>query len=491
MVGTGLAPLLHKGTRGDLRNYGTIKSDSLSMTESSVSHQEAGKLAGKRLRGGTSTVESLTWNNDRLSCADVYLDGVFKDPELNRAVVEAALLDCEHVGFAVMSITHSTQCRLVDKPYFNPVVPTQNQGRPRLTSRVRGATGTDKTETTVAVQGTSLNLTVDCPKLLAFHSRNAVPTEDNVPPLSARRGRDSTIGGLAPGFYVLWGRHLEESQSNKEEVLLRDRLGGENAPSASSVPTAATKPMQSPLSPSQHVACTLKTGQWARYCPRNWEVDVPSTNTLHGILRRAPPPNNTNPLKHPLLGLWVALGMLVFFSALALAGALARRYLARRTRFDAVRPVTSEEHEEASRDEMDTRPRHIRLLQRLQAACAWGVRSADRSAFKRSQPFGRKTIQDGSSPRKLQKMKGTRFEDLTELRPSVVPAASVVPVERPVDQTSSVEKDSKRVVGNDMDQGSAEQIGGTSTAQESKSRAATTRRSNRSTSVYCGDEDSP
>ncbi|KAL8674532.1 MAG: hypothetical protein Q9168_001050 [Polycauliona sp. 1 TL-2023] len=450
-------------------------------------------LTTKACDGGSFAVESWIW------IADLYLEDVLEDPELYKAVLEADLLFCEHTEMAIITPSRSMRCQPVGNSYFshstsrswwpsvkafdgtvdlNLAIRPQIQGKPRIRPCVCEMPNTDKTDVTVSVHRTSHRLMVDCPKLLAFDPEGIVPEEDNDLPLSAWRGEDTMLGALAPGFYVVPGRHPAEHQSNTRAVQLGDSLQDEKAQTNPSAPQVAP--------------CTLRSGLWARYCRGNaqrWQANVLSTSRLDGILRRAPSPNDPKPLKHPLIGLWVAIGMLGFFSALALAGALVRRELQRRARLDVAGTASLEELEEASRNEEDRHPRYIRLLRRY--LCVWGRRPSDRLHFKQTQALKRKEDWNGSGRRKLQKTKGTRFEDPTELRPRVISAASAVPVKRPIDEGVSNEKRPSSVAGADVDHDAAEQIGGTSTAQEPKARSAATRRSNRSTSIHDGHEEGP
>ncbi|KAI4249961.1 MAG: hypothetical protein L6R42_008839 [Xanthoria sp. 1 TBL-2021] len=246
------------------------------------------------------------------------------------------------------------------------------------------------------------------------------------------------IGATAPGFYVIPDLPLPEHQSDRKRIQSGDSIKNKATQSSSYTPESATKAMGIPESPDRHVA---------------------------------------------------SLGMLVLFSGLALAGALIRRHLEKRARLGVARAASLEELGAASADELDTRPRYVRLLQRIQIVFAWADWVADRFNQKQPQAFELNKVKEGGGPRKLQKTKGTRFEDPTDLLPQVMPPASEIPIGRPIDQSFDIEKRPDDRIGDNMDQGSAEYMEGISTAQEHRSRNAAIRRSNRSTGVPDGHEE--
>ncbi|KAL8650525.1 MAG: hypothetical protein Q9226_005109 [Calogaya cf. arnoldii] len=445
-------------------------------------------------------MDTSTWILDRASYADLYLDDIFQDPDFYNAVLEADLILCEHAEFGGVPTSQSAQCRLVGNSYFSRsasrswrpslqafdvavdfslAIRPPFQGNHRVKPCTCQATDTGTADINVTVNMSSLSLSVECPKLLVFNSKDSFIRENRNAHISAESG-DAMIGAIAPGFYIIPHRHLPEYQNDRKRLPFGDSIK-EDTQSSSYTPQVATKAMRTPAIPDRRVACTLSR-LWARYChghPRRWDLAVQSTGTSHGISRRYDGPD-PDPLEHPFLGLWVALGMLAFFSGLALAAKLIRRYLERRARLGVARaPVIVE----ASADELDTRSRYVRLLQTVQVMSTWGNWGADRLKQKKSQAI---EGNEADGPRKLQKTKGTRFEDVTDLRPQVTPPADI---ERSIDESFGIEQRPEKGIDDNMDQGSAEHIEGISTAQEHRSRNAATRRSNRSTSVSDGYEE--
>lgn len=458
-------------------------------------------------------MDTRTWILDRASYADMYLDDIFQDPGFYSAVLEADLIFCEQAGFAGVPTSRSAQCRLVGNSYFsrsasrswwpllkafdvavdfNLAIRPQFQGKQRVIPCTCQATNTGTADITVTVHKSSFSLSLECSNLSALIPEGSVLRENEHAPLSAGRGGYAMIGATAPGFYVIPDLPLPEHQSDRKRIQSGDSIKNKATQSSSYTPESATKAMGIPESPDRHVACTLSRALWARYChgnPRRWHAAVLSMSKSHGIIRRAPAATDPDPPKHPLAGLFVALGMLVLFSGLALAGALIRRHLEKRARLGVARAASLEELWAASADELDTRPRYVRLLQRIQIVFAWADWVADRFNQKQSQAIELNKVKEGGGPRKLQKTKGTRFEDPTDLRPQVMPPASEIPIGRPIDQSFDIEKRPDDRIGDNMDQGSAEYMEGISTAQEHRSRNAAIRRSNRSTGVPDGHEE--
>ncbi|KAL8854617.1 MAG: hypothetical protein Q9221_000652 [Calogaya cf. arnoldii] len=415
-----------------------------------------------------STMDTSTWILDRASYADLYLGDIFQDPGLYNAVLEADLILCEHAEFGGVPTSQSAQCRLVGNSYFSRsasrswwpslkafdvavdfslAIRPPFQGNHRVKPCTCQATDTDTADINVTVNMSSLSLSVECSKLLAFNSKASFPRENRNAHIFAERG-DAMIGAGAPGFYVIPDRRLLEYENDRKRVPFRDSIK-DDTQGSSYTPHVATKAVGTPAIPDRRVACMS-----------------------HGISRRydgADP----HPVSDPLLGLWVALGMLGFLSGFALAAKLTRHYFERRARLGVARaPVIVE----ASVDELDTRPRYVRFLQTVQVMSTWGNWVADRLNPKKSQAT---EGNEADGPRKLQKTKGTRFEDVTDLRPQVMPPAHI---ERSIDESFGIEPRPEQGIDDNMDQGSAEHIEGISTAQEHRSRNAATRRSNRSTS---------
>lgn len=279
------------------------------------------------------------------------------------------------------------------------------------------------------------------------------------------------FGVVAPGFYMIPDCHVPEHPSNRHGKQFGDTTKVEDTLGYANTLQVPSKTAETSLF---YATCTPSIAPWARICHgdlRDWEPAVRSRSTLYGILRRAPNPGDPNPPKHPLLGLFVAIGMLVLMSALALAGALVRRHLERRARLGVERAL-----EEVSNGGSNTRPRCLRLLQPIQAIC--------RFKPKKFQASEHEEVQEGNSPRRLQKTKGTRFEDPTDFRPQVESPPLAASVERAIGESSSIEKRADSGIGDYIGPGSVENIEGSPSAQEQRSHNGATRRSNRSTSVH-------
>ncbi len=447
-----------------------------------------------------------TWILDQPSYAELYLDDISPDPGWYSAVRETVLIICQQAEFVCVDTSRSAQCQPVGNSYFSRsacrstwpmskasevvtdfslAIAPRVQGKQRLKRCMCRATKTGKAHIIVNVHESSLSLSVECSNLPALKQEGSVQGGNQNAPMSVGREGDAMVSAIAPGFYVMPDGHLPELRSGRKQKRFRDAIKDEDRRGNSYTPKVAAKATGMPVSPERHVACTLSWGTWACCCQR-WDAAVISMRTSRGISRRAWNVKDPNPLKHPLAGLFVAIGMLVLFSGLALAGALTRRYLEKRARVGAARAA---ELREASADESDTRPRYVSLLQRLQIVCTWGKWVADRFSHKQSQATELNIVQQGSGPRKLQKTKGTRFEDPSGLGPHFMLPASASPVERAIDQSFGSPKRPENGTSDNRDQGSGEYSGGMSTAQEHKSRNAPTRRSNRSTSVPDGQEE--
>lgn len=447
-----------------------------------------------------------TWILDQPSYADLYLDDISPDPGWYSAVLETDLTICQQAEFVCVHASRSAQCQPVGNSYFSRsasrsswpmskpfevvtdsslAIAPRVQGKQSVKRCMCRATKTGKAHIIVNMHESSLSLSVECSNLPALKQEASVQGGNQNAPMSVGREGDAMVSAMAPGFYVIPDGHVPELRSDRKEIRFRDAIKDEDRRGNSYTPKVAAKATGMPVSPERHVACTLSWGTWACCCQR-WDAAVISMRTSRGISRRALNVKDPNPLKHPLAGLFVAIGMLVLFSGLALAGALTRRYLEKRARVGVARAA---ELWEASADELDTRPRYVSLLQRLQIVCTWGKWVADRFNQKQSQATELNIVQEGSGPRKLQKTKGTRFEDPSDLGPQFMPPASAFPVERAIDQSFGSPKRPENGTSDNMDQGSAEYSGGISTAQEHRSRNAPTRRSNRSTSVSDGQEE--
>ena len=355
---------------------------------------------------------------------------------------------------------------LADRPQFH--------GRHRIQPYPCGATKSDTTDISVTIHKSSSSLSVECSTLFALDSEGSVLHRDDNAPISACREGDAVVGVVAPGFYIIPDRHVPEYPNNRHEKQCGDTIKDEDTPGCANTLQIAAKTMETSLFSDEHSACTPSTAPWARLCHgnlRDWEPAIQSRTTLYGILRRAPNPGDPNSSQHPLLGLFVAIGMLVLMSALALAGALVRRHLERRARLGVARAL-----EEISNEDLNKRPRYLRLLQPIQAIC--------RFKPKNSQGLERQEVQEGNSPRKLQKTKGTRFEDPTDLRPQVESPPLAASIERPIGESSSVEKRADSGSGENIGPGSVEYVEGSPSAHEQWAHNGATRRSNRSTSVH-------
>ena len=444
--------------------------------------------------GSASTIHNRTWNLDRASYDDLYLDDILQDRAFYNAILEADLVFCEYLvstGAPVLS----AQCRLVGNSYFShstsrswwPMLSVFNvaadfnladrpqfHGRHRIQPYPCGATKSDTTDISVTIHKSSSSLSVECSTLFALDSEGSVLHRDDNAPISACREGDAVVGVVAPGFYIIPDRHVPEYPNNRHEKQCGDTIKDEDTPGCANTLQIAAKTMETSLFSDEHSACTPSTAPWARLCHgnlRDWEPAIQSRTTLYGILRRAPNPGDPNSSQHPLLGLFVAIGMLVLMSALALAGALVRRHLERRARLGVARAL-----EEISNEDLNKRPRYLRLLQPIQAIC--------RFKPKNSQGLERQEVQEGNSPRKLQKTKGTRFEDPTDLRPQVESPPLAASIERPIGESSSVEKRADSGSGDNIGPGSVEYVEGSPSAHEQRSHNGATRRSNRSTSVH-------
>ncbi|KAL8771125.1 MAG: hypothetical protein Q9209_003296 [Squamulea sp. 1 TL-2023] len=466
--------------------------------------------------GCATNIDAWTWSLERESYADLYLDDIFQDLEAYNAVLEADLVFCELDKLAGLPASQPSNCRVVGNSYFphkanrvwwpslkvfnvaanfNLAFRPQFQGTHRVKPCICQATHSGTADVTATVHKSAGSLTVTCSKLLTLRLESSVEEEDKNLPKSPWTGGDAIVDAAAPGFYMVPNRHILEHRNDKERRQLRDTIKDRDHSSNADAPRIATKTV-TPRYFDQYITFALCRSVWACCCHgylRRYEAAELSTTSFRGISPRDADHKRSFIQNHA--GLFVAAGMLVLFSVLALVGALYRRRLSKtdvaaaekpKLRLKVAKPASLNQQtipEEPPTDEVDMHPRDARLGSFMYYVKGWRKWLADRFSQKKSQEANLDEAEEGSSPRKLQKLRGTRFEDPTELRTPFMPPALAIAAGSSNSRVLSNEQRPDNDPDGNVDHGAVEHVKGSSTAQEHESYTAAARRANRSTSL--------
>ena len=464
-----------------------------------------------------SIIDIQMWSLDRATYTHLDLDDIFQSPDNYTAVLEADLMYCEAAESVGVPAVRSGHCRVFGNSYFpqsaDPLwwpsleafdvavnfslaFRPEFEGKHRLEPYRCQATDPGMADVTATVYNFTRSLSVVFPKRLAPNLEGSDMGDDKSAPILAWRRAESMVDAVAPGFYVLPHRDFPVDQRNvkRNPTRVKDSIKDGNSLNNTDAPHVTLRPTRFL---AWHVVCTLCRIMWARCCRGHFRCHEAAG--LPTIMSRAILPTESPVLKHPLSGLWVAIGMLVLFSVMALAGWLVRRGSSQRSvsaaekpkgRLNVSRPVSladqtiPEEPEESPPYEIDTRARYLRLWQKTQVALyavsGWGKGLADWLRQMKSQASDLNQAEE-------EKTKTTRIEDPTELHGRVTPPASATPAEGANDKSLDKQRRPDDRTSGDWDHGSAEHNRVSSTAQESRSRTAVTRRSNRSSNVQVAD----
>ncbi|KAL8803463.1 MAG: hypothetical protein Q9182_003160 [Xanthomendoza sp. 2 TL-2023] len=439
---------------------------------------------------------------DRASYAELALGDVFRNKGHYQAVLEADLIFCERPGSGSTPASPLLECRVIGNSYFSweanrlqwPSLRTFDvatnfslafrppfEGIHRVKPCMCQGVDTGTVDFIATAHKSAHRLTVECSKSVADEQRGPVSWEgEDVSKLTLSMGA-APADVMAPGFYVIQYQHVPDTHDIvvRYKIKLVDSTKKGEQSGRTVVPRVAARTLGSPRLREQHIICTLCRGMWAKCCRgyfRRYEAAILPPNPLQDLLATNPIPgvrpqdgSSDKPTEENTSGLFVALGMLAFFSIMASVGLAIRHILRQRRLSTMVAPAVNRRTWY-----VPFRQRAREIISSVDGPAKWL-----RNLFTKTdaQVSELSEAEKGKSPRKLQKKKGTRVENQTDPSVHTIRPASAMSVDGPLSTVGDNVTDPEGRLPCNVHQESFNQIDSAFTTQGQRSRTAATRRS--------------